>query len=90
MFYPLRILFQRHHDSTTKNWQAESITDAWQHFFGRIKDNGYTPDLHIIDNEFSDLLKVDYKNITLTFNVFPLTATDKTRLNVPSKPENAT
>ena len=68
-----------------KNLHAKSITESWQHCFVRTKDNRYTPDLHIINKECSDILIIYSENIRLTPNVFPLTATNKTRLNVPSK-----
>ena len=54
-----------------KYLQAKSIVDTLQHFFDQLKDNGYTPELHIINNECSDLFKNSFQNITLASNVLP-------------------
>ena len=54
-----------------KNRQAKLIADAWQNFFSQLKDNGYTPDLHIIDNECSELLKNSFRKYNINFQRVP-------------------
>ena len=50
-----------------KNRQAKSIADAWKLCYIRLKNNSHTPDLHILDNECSDLLKSSFHKYNIYF-----------------------
>ena len=54
-----------------KNRQAKSIADAWQTCHTRLQTNGYAPDLHIIDNECSDILKQAFMKYHIDFQRVP-------------------
>ena len=54
-----------------KNRQAKSIADAWQTCHTRLQTNGYAPDLHIIDNECSDILKQAFTKYHIDFQRVP-------------------
>ena len=54
-----------------QNRQDKSISDAWQHCFGLHKDKKYTPYLHIIDNECSDILKFSFRKYNIDFQRVP-------------------
>ena len=54
-----------------KNRQTKSIADAWKLCYIRLKNNGHAPDLHILDNECSDLLKSSFNKHNINFQQVP-------------------
>ena len=54
-----------------KNRQAKSIDDAWKICYIRLKNNGHAPDLHLLDNECSDLLKSSFRKQNIAFQRVP-------------------
>jgi hypothetical protein len=54
-----------------KNRQAKSIADAWKLCYIHLKNNGHAPDLHILDNECSDLLKAAFHKYNIDLQRVP-------------------
>ena len=53
------------------NRRGSSIRDAWLKVFNRLRDNGYPPKLHILDNECSTDMKNAFKKNDVDFQRVP-------------------
>ena len=53
------------------NRQGSVITKAWQKTHDRLKENGYAPSIHILDNECSQDLKKAFKKNNIDFQRVP-------------------
>ena len=71
------ILVLYHHDANSihawaiKNRQATRISKAWSSIFATLQHHGEVPDLHILDNEYSDDLRKAFSKNNITFQLFP-------------------
>ena len=54
-----------------KNIQAAETTRAWKDLFIQLQQNGQSPELHILDNKFSDEMKKSFQKYQVTFQPPP-------------------
>ena len=54
-----------------KSRQASELTTAWTKLHEKLQDNGFAPELHILDNECSDELKKAFKKHNVDFQRVP-------------------
>ena len=53
------------------NRQGKTLTTAWTTTFQKLQQNGYAPDLHILDNECSSDLKTAFTKYKIDFQRVP-------------------
>ena len=69
------ILYEDYYDNNAilskplKTYQASELTNAWTRLHNQLQSNGYAPELHILDNECSDIdeLKKSFKKYDVAF-----------------------
>ena len=54
-----------------KTRQAEELTASWKTLFFKIQTNGHAPELHILDNKYSEELRKVFKKYQVTFQLVP-------------------
>jgi hypothetical protein len=54
-----------------QNRTAGELTKAWTALHCKLQDNGYAPEIHILDNECSDELKKAFKKYNVDFQRVP-------------------
>jgi hypothetical protein len=51
--------------------QAMDITTAWTKLHNKLRDNGFSPTLHILDNECSNVMKQAFAKHSVNFQLVP-------------------
>ena len=54
-----------------KTRQAEELTASWKTLFLKLQINGHAPELHILDNEYSEELRKAFNIYQVTFQLDP-------------------
>jgi hypothetical protein len=54
-----------------KTQQAMDITTAWTKLHNKLQDNGFSPTLHILDNECSHVMKQAFAKHSVNFQLMP-------------------